>query len=236
MAAEKSEKRKCLYLGVCCSYNHGFAADFDIIKSRRPNGIKVRSIFGIIMYVNQYGGRETGSSYNFWPVAGRNVISNATTMFSGVAVTMQYRLSCNFIEIYVKFNMAAAIYNVDCFRFVGRHLELLVMSHHRQCWGMLLVVSYHQNCWKPHENTMPCYISTWFSKSTKNFNRVFVFPAAILDFRCNIGQQFSWRFVAQPYLGKVTKPFHFIPNGSEMPLKRSVWGVNYSPVYNGRVK
>ena len=61
------------------------------------------------MYVNQDGGRETGSSYNFWPVAGRNVISNATTMFSGVAVTTQYRLSSNFIEIYVKFNMAAAI-------------------------------------------------------------------------------------------------------------------------------
>ena len=133
MAAEKSKrKRKCLYLGVCCSYNHGFAADFDIIKSRRPIWIEVRSTLGIIMYVNQYGGRETGSNYNFCSVAGRNVISNATTMFSGVAVTMQYRLSCNFIEIYVKFNMTAAIYSVDCFRFVGRHLELLVMSYHHE--------------------------------------------------------------------------------------------------------
>ena len=86
-----------------------FEADFAIIKSRRHNGIKVRSIFGIIMYVNHYGGRETGSSYNFRPVADRNVISNAITIFSGVAVTMQYRLSCNFIEINVKFNMAFAI-------------------------------------------------------------------------------------------------------------------------------
>ena len=79
-------------------------------------------------------------------VTGRNVISNATTMFSGVVVTMQYRRPGNFIELYVKLNITAAIYNVDCFRFVGRRLELLVMSHHCQCWGMLLVVSCHQNC------------------------------------------------------------------------------------------
>ena len=43
MAAEKSENG-CLYLGLCSSYNQDFAADFDIIKSRRSNGIKVRSI------------------------------------------------------------------------------------------------------------------------------------------------------------------------------------------------
>ena len=61
------------------------------------------------MYINEYGGRETGNSYNFGPVAGRNVISNATTIFSGVAVIMQYRLSCIFIEIYVKFSTAATI-------------------------------------------------------------------------------------------------------------------------------
>ena len=73
-------------------------------------------------------------------------------MFSGVAVTTQYRLSCNFIETYVKFNMTAAIYSVDCFRFVGRHLVV----------------------------NRPDFL--------QNFNRVFVFPAAILDFRCNMGQ------------------------------------------------
>jgi len=101
MAAEKSEKRKCLYLGVRSSYSHAFAFDFDKIKSRRPNWIEMRSTFGIVMYVNQYGGRETGSSNNFWPIAGRNVISNAATMFSGVTITMQYRLSCSFIEINV---------------------------------------------------------------------------------------------------------------------------------------
>ena len=60
------------------------------------------------MYVNQYGGRETGSSYNIGSGADRNVISNVATMFSGMAVTMQYRPSWNFIEIYVKYNMAAA--------------------------------------------------------------------------------------------------------------------------------
>ena len=65
MAAEKSEKRKCLHLGLCSSYNQDFAPDFDIIKSHRPIEIEVRSTFGIRMYVNQYGGSETGSSYNF---------------------------------------------------------------------------------------------------------------------------------------------------------------------------
>ena len=65
LAAVKSEKRKCLYHGVRCSYNHDFAADFDKIKSPRPIGIELRSTFGIIVYVDQYGGRETESSNNF---------------------------------------------------------------------------------------------------------------------------------------------------------------------------
>jgi hypothetical protein len=55
----------------------------------------------------QYGGRQTGSSYNFGPIADRNVVSSATAMFSGVVVTMQYRLPSNFVGICVKFNMAA---------------------------------------------------------------------------------------------------------------------------------
>jgi len=71
------------------------------------HGIKV-IFFGTVMYVNQYGGRETGSSYNFGPISDRNVVSSATTMFSRVAVIMQYRSSCYFVEIYVKFNMAVA--------------------------------------------------------------------------------------------------------------------------------
>ena len=47
----------------------------SLIYSKKSNGpnidpcgtpqIKVRSIFGIIMYVNQNDGRETRSSYNF---------------------------------------------------------------------------------------------------------------------------------------------------------------------------
>ena len=119
------------------------------------------------------------------------------------------------------------LYNVGCFRFVGRHLELLVMSHPRQCEECYNGVFYHQNCWKPHANVKPSNFCTWFCKWTRfwqNFNCVSGFPAAILDFRCNTGQKISWRFVAQPLIGKVTKPFHFIPNGSAMPLKRSVWG------------
>jgi len=51
--------------------------------------------------------RQTGSSYNFYPIEDRNVVSSATAMFSGVAVTMQHRLPSIFIEIYEKFNMAA---------------------------------------------------------------------------------------------------------------------------------
>jgi len=58
-----------------------FWFDFDIIKFRLPNGTKVIQFCGAIVYVNQYDGRETGSSYNFGLTADRNVISNVTTMF-----------------------------------------------------------------------------------------------------------------------------------------------------------
>ena len=50
--------------------------------------IKVIIFLGTIMDENQHGGRETGSSYNIESGADRNVISNVTTMFSGVTVTM----------------------------------------------------------------------------------------------------------------------------------------------------
>ena len=88
-----AEKRNCMFIGICSSYSQHFAADFDIVKSRLPNGIKMIQLCGTIMCENQYGGRETGSSYNFGPVADRNVISSVTTMFSNVVVTMQYRPS-----------------------------------------------------------------------------------------------------------------------------------------------
>ena len=55
----KVGKRKYLILGVCSSHYQDFAADFDIMKSRRSNGIKVSLMFDVIMYANQYGGRET---------------------------------------------------------------------------------------------------------------------------------------------------------------------------------
>ena len=85
-----AEKRNSMHFGASSSYNQDFVPDFDITKSRLPSGIKVILFCGTIMYANQYVGRETGSSYNFGPIADRNVISNVTTMFSGVAVTMQY--------------------------------------------------------------------------------------------------------------------------------------------------
>ena len=72
-----------------------------------------------------YGGHQTGSSYNFGSKADRNVVSSAITMFSGVAVKMKLRPSCYFVDIYLKFNMAAmkkvAILNNSC-----RHFELLI--------------------------------------------------------------------------------------------------------------
>ena len=54
----------------------------------------------------QYGGLETGSSINFAPIIG-NVISNANTMFSRVANTMERQLTLNTSCIYVESNMAA---------------------------------------------------------------------------------------------------------------------------------
>ena len=82
-----------------------------------PNGIKVIKLCGAIMCINQYGGRETGSSYNFVPMADRNVISNVTTMFSDVAITMKHCPSCHFIDIYLKFSIVAmkpvAILNIS---------------------------------------------------------------------------------------------------------------------------
>ena len=76
------QKWSCMHLGVCITailLNQGFATDLDIIKSGRPNGIKTILFLGTILYANQEGGRETGSSYNFGPAADRNVISNVTT-------------------------------------------------------------------------------------------------------------------------------------------------------------
>ena len=55
----------------------------------------------------QYGGRQTGSGYNFGPIADKKVVSSATSKFSEIAVTMQHQLPSNFIEIYEKFYMAA---------------------------------------------------------------------------------------------------------------------------------
>ena len=87
-----AEKRNCVYFGVCSSYNPDFAADFDIIKSRRPNGIKVILFFSTVMYVNQNGCRETGSCHNFGSGADRNVISNVTTMFSFIEIKAIFQL------------------------------------------------------------------------------------------------------------------------------------------------
>ena len=50
---------------------------------------------------------QTGSSYNFGSITDRDVVSSATTMFSGVAVTMQHQSLCHFVDIFEKFKMEA---------------------------------------------------------------------------------------------------------------------------------
>jgi len=91
--------------------------------------------FGAIMYITQYGGRETGSSYNFGPMADINVISSVSAMFSEVAVTMQHRVSSYFIKIYEKFNMAAdlaaAILNSPA--SILNFLKITMKEHNVRC-------------------------------------------------------------------------------------------------------
>ena len=62
-----------------------------------------------------------------------------------------------------------------------------------------------------------------------NFNSASEFPAAILEFLCKSGQKVSWRFVAEPLLGKVSKPFRFIPNGSGNAIEKIGLGQITSP-------
>jgi len=66
---------------------------------------------------------------------------------------------------------------------VGRHLELICYITLSWVLRNVTVVPDHQYSWKLHENMMPCTLINWHEISFS----VFVFPAAILDFRCNKG-------------------------------------------------
>jgi hypothetical protein len=61
------------------------------------------------------------------------------------------------------------------------------------------------------------------------------FPAAILEKRQEIFGKNFHRFVAQPYLGKVTKALPYIPSGYGAALKKPAWGVILPPrwLYEG---
>jgi len=87
----------------------------------------------------QYGCCQTGCSYNFGVTADRSLVSSANTMFSGVAITMQYGQSWNLIEIYVEFNIAAAkpeivitldLYQIDAWFFVAAILNFTYIWIH----------------------------------------------------------------------------------------------------------
>jgi len=97
------------------SYN--YAAEWYIceIPTLKPMFSRLLNLINILLIMIDNGKYpemetglfQTGSSYNFGPIADRDVVSSATTMFSGVAVTMQHQLSCHFVDIFEKFKMAA---------------------------------------------------------------------------------------------------------------------------------
>jgi hypothetical protein len=55
----------------------------------------------------QYGGLETGSSYNFGCISDRSAIPSASTTFSRMANAMEHRPTSNNAGVYAKSNMAA---------------------------------------------------------------------------------------------------------------------------------
>ena len=59
----------------------------------------------------------------------------------------------------------------------------------------------------------------------KNFT-ISGFAAAILDSWMALDLIVLHDFVAQPYLGKVTKAFHSTPRGLETTAKKPAWGYN----------
>ena len=56
-----------------------------------------------------------------------------------------------------------------------------------------------------------------------------------MDFGVGLELRKMCHSVVQSYIGKVTKAFPLTPCGSEMAVKRSVWGMPPSPNCNMRV-
>ena len=61
-------------------------------QSVQWHALRCRTVIGI--YRVQYGGRQTGSSYNLRCIIARNVIPKATTMFSRIANHNQTNDEC----------------------------------------------------------------------------------------------------------------------------------------------
>ena len=77
-------------------------------------------------------------------------VCNGIHMYS--QLNQYYFHAYKYLHIYCSLTVTHSDNNVDgsidCFRFVGRHLESLLIFHHLECFGMLLVglVSDRQNC------------------------------------------------------------------------------------------
>ena len=65
---------------------------------------------------------------------------------------------------------------------------------------------------------------------TQNSRTNIYVPAAILDFRVGIKQNFFHHFVDKSYTGKVAKAFPKLPRGYVAAAKRSAWGVILPPL------
>ena len=97
------------------SYNYAVEWDICEIPTLKPMFSRSLNLMDILLIMIDYGKYpemetglfQTGSSYNFGPITDRDVVSSATTMFSGIAVTMQHQLRCHFVDIIEKFKMAA---------------------------------------------------------------------------------------------------------------------------------
>jgi hypothetical protein len=125
------------------------------------------------------------------------------------------------------------------FRFGGRHIEFLAGENNALYRDVLVLISDSHNCWKPHQYSTMCIIFIRYNKDTGfawNSGRMSMFPAAILDSRVRVEQNFFHHFVGDSYTGKVTKAFPLIPSGYGAAAERSAWGVILPPPPLGYIR
>ena len=110
-----TRKWKLAFFQTGSSYNYAAGRVICEIPTLKPMFSRSLNLMVILLIMIDNGKYpemetglfQTGSSYNFGPITDRDVVSSATTMFSGVAVTMQHQLRCRFVDIFEKFKMAA---------------------------------------------------------------------------------------------------------------------------------